>query len=33
VAVDALDVRPEVISVRTNLVFQAWQGGPPLPAT
>jgi DNA-binding Lrp family transcriptional regulator len=31
VAVDALTVRPEVVSVRTNLVFQAWPGGPLLP--
>ena len=31
VAVDALTVRPEVMSVRTNLVFQAWEGGPLLP--
>src|SRR5215469_4994508 len=31
VAVDALTERPEVMSVRTNLVFQAWQGGPLLP--
>jgi DNA-binding Lrp family transcriptional regulator len=33
VAVDALTVRPEVMSVRTNLVFQAWPGGPLLPPT
>jgi len=33
VAVDALTARPEVMSVRTNLVFQAWPGGPLLPPT
>jgi|SRR5215471_129421 len=33
VAVDALTLRPEVMSVRTNLVFQAWHGGPLLPPT
>jgi hypothetical protein len=33
VAVDALTDRPGVMSVRTNLVFQSWQGGPLLPPT
>ena len=31
VAVDALTDRPGVMSVRTNLVFQSWEGGPLLP--
>jgi hypothetical protein len=31
--VDALTDRPGVMSVRTNLVFQSWQGGPLLPPT
>lgn len=28
---DGFTARPEVMSVRTNLVFQAWQGSPLLP--
>jgi len=32
-AVQSLTARPEVMSVRTNLIFQAWQGGPLLPPT
>ena len=32
-ALGGLTERPEVMSVRTNLVFQAWQGGPLLPPT
>jgi DNA-binding Lrp family transcriptional regulator len=30
---DGFTARPEVTSVRTNLIFQAWQGSPPLPPT
>jgi DNA-binding Lrp family transcriptional regulator len=30
---EGFTARPEVLSVRTNLIFQAWQGGPLLPVT
>lgn len=29
---DGFTARPEVMSVRTNLIFQAWEGGPLLPS-